>query len=44
MLQQSSFLPEMFFNINNLSDMLQNIIYRLDFKFINTDEGIIKNS
>lgn len=44
MLQQNSFLPAMFFNINNLNDRLQNISYKMDFKFIKTDEEIIKKS
>lgn len=44
MLQQSSFLPAMFFNISNLNDRLQNIIYKMDFKFFKTDEEIIKKS
>lgn len=44
MLQQSSFLPAMFFNIDYLNDRLHNIIYKLDFQFINTDEEIIKKS
>lgn len=44
MVQQSSFLPAMFININNLNDRLQNIIYKFDLKFINADQEIIKKS
>lgn len=42
MLQQSNFLPAMFFNFNNWNDRLQNINYKPDFQFIKTDEEIIK--
>lgn len=42
MFQQSSFLPAMFININNLNDRLQKVSYIFNFKFINADQEIIK--